>query len=148
MKKLLSAITIIAILVILAAVGFFGYTKYQEVELQKSQLQSKIDDNKNEESTSKENNKANLGNSATQTTSNENNTQERSTQEGISKVVNRNNVFDYLLDDFKADGGDPSLVTFQEPTYENGHWKILANNKSGHGSYVFIVEEDGTVHDQ
>ncbi|MBF7019878.1 hypothetical protein ISO99_08150 [Staphylococcus sp. 18_1_E_LY] len=62
--------------------------------------------------------------------------------------MNRNNVFDYLLDDFKANGGDPSLVTFQEPTYENGHWKILANNKSGHGSYVFIVEEDGTVHDQ
>lgn len=41
MKKLLSTITIIAILGILAAVGFFGYNKYQEVELEKNELQAK-----------------------------------------------------------------------------------------------------------
>ncbi|WP_210134318.1 hypothetical protein [Staphylococcus sp. GDY8P110P] len=35
MKKLLSIITVLAIIGILAAVGFFGYNKYQEVELEK-----------------------------------------------------------------------------------------------------------------
>lgn len=40
MKKLLSIITIIVIVGILAAVGFFGYNKYQEVELEKNKLQA------------------------------------------------------------------------------------------------------------
>lgn len=40
MKRLLSAITIVSILGILAAVGFFGYTKYQAVELEKDKLQA------------------------------------------------------------------------------------------------------------
>ncbi|WP_262856814.1 hypothetical protein [Staphylococcus marylandisciuri] len=39
MKKLLITITIIAILGILVSVGFFGYSKFQEVELEKDMLQ-------------------------------------------------------------------------------------------------------------
>lgn len=40
MKKLLSTITIVVIIGILAATGFFGYNKYQEVELEKEKLQA------------------------------------------------------------------------------------------------------------
>lgn len=40
MKKLLSTITVISIVGILAAVGFFGYNKYQEVEPRKTQIKS------------------------------------------------------------------------------------------------------------
>lgn len=41
---------------------------------------------------------------------------------------------------------DKSKVTFQELTQdENGNWKIMGNNKSGHGSYVFEVTQDGLV---
>ncbi len=41
---------------------------------------------------------------------------------------------------------DKSKVTFQELTQdENGNWKIMGNNKSDHGSYVFEVTPDGLV---
>ncbi|MGW7911206.1 hypothetical protein [Staphylococcus xylosus] len=139
----------LAIIGILAAIGFFGYNKYQEVELEKSELQAqqKENDDSNSQNVSETINHENKSNES----QNNSQVQEQSTTEedtNDDQQVTRDNVFDYLLDDINSEGGDTDLITFQEPTYENGHWKILANNKSGHGSYVFIVEEDGTVYEQ
>nr|WP_210145753.1 hypothetical protein [Staphylococcus sp. GDK8D75P] len=63
--------------------------------------------------------------------------------------VNRDNVFDYVIAAVnQTDGGDASLIKFQQPEFsaqDDGLWRIAANNKSGHGSYTFIIEQDGTV---
>lgn len=49
----------------------------------------------------------------------------------ITKLYMDSNVFDYLFDGMEQD--DDSI------------WEILANNKSGSGSYVFKVTPDGNV---
>ncbi|UXR30370.1 hypothetical protein MUA73_00365 [Staphylococcus simulans] len=63
--------------------------------------------------------------------------------------VNRDNVFDYLIAAInQSEGGDASKIKFQQPEFSaqgEGTWKIPANNKSGHGSYTFIVNQNGTV---
>lgn len=63
--------------------------------------------------------------------------------------VNRDNVFDYVIAAVnQTDGGDASVIKFQQPEFsaqDDGLWRIAANNKSGHGSYTFIVDQDGTV---
>ena len=148
MKKLLSTIIVIAILGILAAVGFFGYNKYQEVELEKNKLQAQ--QKENEDSNSQ--NVSETSNNDNQSNESQNNSQEQSITEEVTKdeqQVTRDNVFDYLFAGINQNyegGFDKSKVTFQEPTQdENGNWKIMGNNKSGHGSYVFEVTPDGLV---
>lgn len=163
MKKLLSIITIIAIVGILAAVGFFGYNKYQEVELEKNKLQAQ---QKNEDNNLQ--NISETSNNENQSNESQNNSQEQENDgsqtvkvhEGSSErtadkdefsdlKVNRDNVFDYVIAAVnQTDGGDASLIKFQQPEFsaqDDGLWRIAANNKSGHGSYTFIVDQNGTV---
>ncbi|MDN8806984.1 hypothetical protein Q0N68_14375, partial [Staphylococcus aureus] len=63
--------------------------------------------------------------------------------------VTIDNVLDYLLAGLYEmyDGEfDKDLKTFQDPVKnEDDDWKILANNKSGHGSNVFVVTPTGLV---
>ncbi|MCR0867556.1 hypothetical protein NEJ94_06885 [Staphylococcus aureus] len=159
MKKLLSTITIIAILGILAAVGFFGYNKYQEVELEKNKLQAqqKINEDNNSQSASKtvndesQNNSQEQDNDGSQTVKVHEGSSERTADkdEFSDLKVNRDNVFDYVIAAVnQTEGGDASLIKFQQPEFsaqDDGIWRIAANNKSGHGSYTFIVDQDGTV---
>ena len=138
MKKLLSTITVIAILGILAAVGFFGYNKYQEVELEKNKLQAQQKENDDSDSQS-------INESANNES--QNNSQQQSTTEEYTsdeQQVTRNNVFDYAIAAVN-EVGDADLLKFQEPVYNNGEWKIDANNKSGAGANTIIVKDDGTV---
>ena len=143
MKKLLSTITIIAILGILAAVGFFGYNKYQEVELEKNKLQAqqKENDDSNSQSTSETSNNENQSNES------QNNSQEQSTTEedtNDTQRVTRDNVFDYAIAAVN-EVGDADLLKFQEPEYNGSEWTIDANNKSGAGANTIIVKDDGTA---
>lgn len=138
MKRLLSAITIVSILGILAAVGFFGYTKYQAVELEKDKLQAQQKENDDSDSQS-------INESANNES--QNNSQQQSTTEEYTsdeQQVTRNNVFDYAIAAVN-EVGDADLLKFQEPVYNNGEWKIDANNKSGAGANTIIVKDDGTV---
>ncbi|WHI60121.1 hypothetical protein PYH69_00275 [Mammaliicoccus lentus] len=118
MKKLLSTITIIAIVGILAAVGFFEYNKYQEVELEKNKLQAKqkeSDDNNSQNTSEASNNENQLNES-------QNNSQEQSTTEentNDEQQVTRDNVFDYAIAAVN-EVGDANLLKFQEPVYSNG----------------------------
>lgn len=164
MKTFLNIIIIITIVGILVAVGFFGYNKYQETELDKNKLQAKQKDSDN----SNTQNTSNATNSNYQSNENQNNNSEQN-NDGSQTVkvheggnertanknefsnlkVNRDNVFDYVIAAINQnEDGDASSVTFQQPEFSaqgDGIWKIAANNKSGHGSYTFIVNQDGTV---
>lgn len=164
MKTFLNIIIIITIVGILVAVGFFGYNKYQETELDKNKLQAKQKDSDN----SNTQNTSNATNSNYQSNENQNNNSEQN-NDGSQTVkvheggnertanknefsnlkVNRDNVFDYVIAAINQnEGGEASSVTFQQPEFSaqgDGIWKIAANNKSGHGSYTFIVNQDGTV---
>ncbi len=164
MKKLLDIITIIAIVGILATVGFLGYIKCQELELEKNILQAKQKENDvsnsqiaretvNNESQSNEsqNNSQVQENDGSQTVKVHEGSSERTADkdEFSNLKVNRDNVFDYVIAAVnKTDGGDASLIKFQQPEFSaqnDGLWRIAANNKSGHGAYTFIVAQDGTV---
>lgn len=94
MNKLLSIITMIAIVGILASIGFFGYNKYQEVEFAKNKLQAKQ--------------KENIG-------SNSRSISEPSNKENQQKVT-RDNVFDYAIAAINK-VGNADLLKFQEPEY-------------------------------
>ena len=37
------------------------------------------------------------------------------------------------------------ISTTKFSAQDDGLWRIAANNKSGHGSYTFIVNQNGTV---
>ena len=147
MKKLISVLAVLAVLAVLTSAGIFGYTKYKEVELKQENLQSQLDD-KNDESVNNEDSYSDQE----QVNADETQTQEiKSTEENVNdeQQVTRDNVFDYLFAGINQNyegGFDKSKVTFQEPTQdENGNWKIMGNNKSHHGSYVFEVTSDGLV---
>ncbi|MBO1198291.1 hypothetical protein J3T65_09870 [Staphylococcus simiae] len=157
MKKILITITIVAVLGILVSVGFFGYTKYQEVELEKDRLQKQVDtdnnsdkeNNNNMDDSNHENQISDEENSSTQENQN---IQNQSTNEktGSSlnnqKVVTRDNVFDYLIAEINSKpGNDSNKIIFQEPQYKGGYWLVPANNKSGMGSYSFKVYDNGKV---
>ncbi|MCM6961601.1 MULTISPECIES: hypothetical protein [Staphylococcus] len=143
MKKLLSTITVIAIIGILAAVGFFGYNKYQEVELEKNKLQAQqkeYDDNNSQ-------NISEISNNENQSNESQNNSQEQSTTEedtSDDQQVTRDNVFDYAIAAVN-EVGDADLLKFQEPEYNGSEWTINANNKSGAGANTIVVKDDGTV---
>ncbi len=171
MNKLLITVSLILILGIIGAAGFFGYNKYQEVELEKKNLEAQLkddkenDDNTHVESEHESDNTENI-NQSTETTTNKKDTQatdgseivkvhEGSSQRMTNKDefahlrVNRDNVFNYLIAAInQSEDGDASKIKFQQPEFSaqgEGVWKIPANNKSGHGSYTFLVEQDGRV---
>ncbi|UXR32866.1 hypothetical protein [Staphylococcus simulans] len=166
MNKLLVILSVVLVLGIIGAVGFFGYNKYQEVELEKKKLEAQLkQDEENDESEAESNNTENIGQSD-ESTSNQQKTQVTDGSEtvkisggsgsGIANKeefsdlqVNRDNVFDYLIAAInQSEGGDASKIKFQQPELimqDGGMWKIPANNKSGHGSYTFIVNQNGTV---
>lgn len=166
MNKILVILSVVLVLGIIGAVGFFGYNKYQEVELEKKKLEAQLkQDEENDESEAQSNNTENIGQSDETT----NNKQETQATDGSETVkissgsgsgtankeefsdlqVNRDNVFDYLIAAInQTEGGDASKIKFQQPELimqDGGMWKIPANNKSGHGSYTFIVNQNGTV---
>lgn len=166
MNKLLVILSVVLVLGIIGAVGFFEYNKYQEVELEKKKLEAQLKQGKeNDESEAESNNTENIGQSDESTS----NQQEVQATDGSETVkisggsgsgtankeefsdlqVNRDNVFDYLIAAInQSEGGDASKIKFQQPELimqDGGMWKIPANNKSGHGSYTFIVNQNGTV---
>lgn len=166
MNKLLVILSVVLVLGIIGAVSFFGYNKYQEVELEKKKLEAQLkQDEENDELEAQSNNTENIGQSDETT----NNKQETQATDGSETVkisggsgsgtankeefsdlqVNRDNVFDYLIAAInQSEGGDASKIKFQQPELimqDGGMWKIPANNKSGHGSYTFIVNQNGTV---
>lgn len=166
MNKLLVILSVVLVLGIIGAVGFFGYNKYQEVELEKKKLEAQLkQDEENDESEAESNNTENIGQSD-ESTSNQQETQVTDGSETVKisggsgsgtankeefsdLQVNRDNVFDYLIAAInQSEGGDASKIKFQQPELimqDGGMWKIPANNKSGHGSYPFIVNQNGTV---
>lgn len=148
MKKLLSTVTVIAILGILAAIGFFGYTKYQAVELEKDKLQAQQKElNQSDSQSSSET----VNNNQANNNQNSNQEQAQSTTEADKndeQQVTRDNVFDYLFKYLESEGADTSLIKFQEPVEDgNGNFKIAANNKSGAGSYNYEITSEGVVKD-
>ncbi|MDU0420541.1 hypothetical protein QVA72_07240 [Staphylococcus simulans] len=166
MNKLLVILSVVLVLGIIGAVGFFGYNKYQEVELKKKKLEAQLKQGEeNDESEAESNNTENIGQSD-ESTSNQQETQVTDGSETVKisggsgsgtankeefsdLQVNRDNVFDYLIAAInQSEGGDASKIKFQQPELimqDGGMWKIPANNKSGHGSYTFIVNQNGTV---
>ncbi|VED58983.1 hypothetical protein [Staphylococcus simulans] len=166
MNKLLVILSVVLVLGIIGAVGFFGYNKYQEVELEKKKLEAQLKQGEeNDESEAESNNTDNIGQSD-ESTSNQQETQVTDGSETVKisggsgsgtankeefsdLQVNRDNVFDYLIAAInQSEGGDASKIKFQQPELimqDGGMWKIPANNKSGHGSYTFIVNQNGTV---
>ncbi|MDK7925714.1 MAG: hypothetical protein QP798_00285 [Staphylococcus simulans] len=166
MNKLLVILSVVLVLGIIGAVGFFGYNKYQEVELEKKKLEAQLKQGEeNDESEAESNNTENIGQSD-ESTSNQQETQVTDGSETVKNSggsgsgtankeefsdlqVNRDNVFDYLIAAInQSEGGDASKIKFQQPELimqDGGMWKIPANNKSGHGSYTFIVNQNGTV---
>lgn len=143
MKKFFITLTIITVLGIIASVGYIIYNKYQEVELEKTELKKQINEN-NKISSSNANKYYN------DSETNTNNFNEQATTNNVENSnlkVTRDNVFDYLIAGInQSEGGNASLLKFQEPEeQENGSWKISANNKSGVGSNTFIVRQDGVV---
>lgn len=166
MNKLLVILSVVLVLGIIGAVGFFGYNKYQEVELEKKKLEAQLkQDEENDESEAESNNNENIGQSG-ETTSHQQEVQATDGSETVKNnsgsgsgtankeefsdlQVNRDNVFDYLIAAInQSEGGDASKIKFQQPELimqDGGMWKIPANNKSGHGSYTFIVNQNGTV---
>lgn len=171
MNKLLITLSVVLVLGIIGAVGFFGYNKYQEVELEKKKLEAQLKEESEDDDSTRDalkiesDNTENIGQSDDMT----NNKQETQATDGSETVkvregsskrmaskeefahlkVNRDNVFDYLIAAInQSEGGDASKITFQQPEFSaqgDGIWRIPANNKSGHGSYTFLVEQDGTV---
>lgn len=151
MKKLLVALSVLAVIVVLAAAGVFGYSKYKEVEMKQHNLETQLD-NKNEESLNSKDssNSENTSNNNNEQVSTNTQTEDTNEESENNQQVTRDNVFDYLFagleEIYGEDGFDKDLITFQNPVQdENGDWDILANNKSGHGSYNFKVTSDGLV---
>lgn len=154
MKKLLIVLSILAVLTVLASAGIFGFTKYKEMESKQQNLEAKLENKEfsNKEDTSNNQEQVNsdtqIGN---KTESEEDEKEVISLDDEVEgeELVTRDNVFDYLfagLDEMYDGEFDKDLITFQDPVKnEDGDWKILANNKSGHGSYVFVVTPTGLV---
>jgi len=154
MKKLLIVLSILAVLTVLASAGIFGFTKYKEMESKQQNLEAKLE---NKEFSNKEDTSNNQEQVNSDTQTGNKTESEEDEKEVISlddevedeELVTRDNVFDYLfagLDEMYDGEFDKDLITFQDPVKnEDGDWKILANNKSGHGSYVFVVTPTGLV---
>jgi len=124
--------------------GFFGYNKYPEVELEKSELQAQQkeyeDSNLQSASETINNNQSNERQSNSQETG-QSTTEENTSDE---QQVTRDNVFDYAIAAVN-EVGDGDLLKFQEPEYNGSEWAINANNKSVSGANTIIVKDDGTV---
>ena len=145
MNKLLSIITMIAIVGILASIGFFGYNKYQEVEFAKNKLQAKQKENigSNSRSISEPSNKENQSNESPSNSQEKTQTTTHEAAKNQQKVT-RDNVFDYAIAAINK-VGNADLLKFQEPEYNGSEWTINANNKSDAEANTIVVKDDGTV---
>ncbi|MGV3245003.1 hypothetical protein [Staphylococcus sp. 11262D007BW] len=139
---------IIAIIGVLAVVGFWGYNKYQAVELEKNNLQAQL----NEQNSDSQDNDYSEDDDQTAYQNLDYYPEEQvqdvdyeASEQDRDVKISRDNVFDYVIAAINDDGGNADLMNFQEPRYENGVWVIDANNKSGVGSYIIKAYEDGVV---
>ncbi|WP_182683117.1 hypothetical protein [Staphylococcus saprophyticus] len=55
MKKLLTSLSILAVVVVLLAAGLFGYSKYKEVQLKQEHLESQVEEKSCNEQTNNSN---------------------------------------------------------------------------------------------
>ncbi len=141
MKKLLVALSILAVIVILAAAGVFGYSKYKEVEMKQQNLETQLEEKNSNEQTNENDQQQEQAN--TNESQNQENSSTKNNNDNKQKV-SRDNVFDYALAAIN-EVGDADLMKFQEPSYSDGVWTIDANNKSGSGSNTIKVYDDGWV---
>ena len=107
----------IAIASILASVVFFGYNKYQEVELEKNKLQAKQKENidSNSQSISETSNNENQSNEIPSNSQEKTQTTTHEATKNQQKVT-RDNVFDYAIAAINK-VGNADLLKFQEPEY-------------------------------
>ncbi|HHD0803744.1 TPA: hypothetical protein ACN103_001882 [Staphylococcus aureus] len=141
MKKLLISLSILAVVVVLLAAGLFGYSKYKEVQLKQEDIESQLE----EKSSNEQTNNSNEQNSQEEQSYNNNENQSSETNQKEEKQkVSRDNVFDYALAAIN-EVGNAELMKFQEPSYSDGVWTIDANNKSGSGSNMIKVYDNGWV---
>ncbi|MBZ6405541.1 MULTISPECIES: hypothetical protein [Staphylococcus] len=141
MKKLLVALSILAVIVVLAAAGVFGYSKYKEVEMKQQNLETQLEEKNSNEQTNENDQQQEQAN--TNESQNQENSSTKNNNDNKQKV-SRDNVFDYALAAIN-EVGDADLMKFQEPSYSDGVWTIDANNKSGSGSNTIKVYDDGWV---
>ncbi|QQO92679.1 hypothetical protein CPT_Madawaska_022 [Staphylococcus phage Madawaska] len=141
MKKLLVALSILAVIVVLAAAGVFGYSKYKEAEMKQHNLETQLEEKNSNEQTNENDQQQEQAN--TNESQNQENSSTKNNNDNKQKV-SRDNVFDYALAAVN-EVGDADLMKFQEPSYSDGVWTIDANNKSGSGSNTIKVYDDGWV---
>jgi|SRR5699024_316114 len=141
MKKLLVSLSILAVIVVLAAAGVFGYSKYKEVEMKQQNLETQLEEKNSNEQTNENDQQQEQAN--TNESQNQENSSTKNNNDNKQKV-SRDNVFDYALAAVN-EVGDADLMKFQEPSYSDGVWTIDANNKSGSGSNTIKVYDDGWV---
>lgn len=141
MKKLLVSLSILAVIVVLAAAGVFGYSKYKEVEMKQQNLETQLEEKNSNEQTNENDQQQEQAN--TNESQNQENSSTKNNNDNKQKV-SRDNVFDYALAAIN-EVGDADLMKFQEPSYSDGVWTIDANNKSGSGSNTIKVYDDGWV---
>ncbi|MCJ1655215.1 hypothetical protein MT340_000255 [Staphylococcus sp. NRL 16/872] len=145
MKVIIKILSGLIILTVLGISGLFGYSKFKETEDLKKQLTEQKTDQANAGTISDDQNNENQAVSSNTNISTSNNEVNHNTS---NTKVNRNNVFDYVIKAINDSGGDASLITFQEPTYNSSTdtWNIVANNKSGAGAtYKIFVDSSGHV---
>lgn len=141
MKKLLVALSILAVIVVLVAAGVFGYSKYKEVEMKQQNLETQLEEKNSNEQTNENDQQQEQAN--TNESQNQENSSTKNNNDNKQKV-SRDNVFDYALAAVN-EVGDADLMKFQEPSYSDGVWTIDTNNKSGSGSNTIKVYDDGWV---
>ncbi|QQM14556.1 hypothetical protein CPT_MarsHill_022 [Staphylococcus phage MarsHill] len=141
MKKLLVALSILAVIVVLVAAGVFGYSKYKEVEMKQQNLETQLEEKNSNDQTNENDQQQEQAN--TNESQNQENSSTKNNNDNKQKV-SRDNVFDYALAAVN-EVGDADLMKFQEPSYSDGVWTIDANNKSGSGSNTIKVYDDGWV---
>ncbi|MGV2418760.1 MAG UNVERIFIED_CONTAM: hypothetical protein MIJ72_04620, partial [Staphylococcus saprophyticus] len=134
-------LSILAVIVVLAAAGVFGYSKYKEVEMKQQNLETQLEEKNSNEQTNENDQQQEQAN--TNESQNQENSSTKNNNDNKQKV-SRDNVFDYALAAIN-EVGDADLMKFQEPSYSDGVWTIDANNKSGSGSNTIKVYDDGWV---
>lgn len=156
MKKLIVALSIMAVIAVLVSGGIFGYSQFKKINdgngIQISINSDKGETSESSETTTEEDKQVNEEEQTQEVQSTEDNvTNEQSTEEENNESnnsneteINRDNVFDYALAAIN-EVGDADLMKFQEPSYSDGVWTIDANNKSGSGSNTIKVYDDGWV---
>lgn len=159
MKKIIFTLSTILVILALMATILFGYA-----QIKKNLENNKTTENKQEQQLSNSNQDNSQANNDSQNTQNQENDDpwlgDQRKQEEINKQklsnqtekVNRDNVFDYVIEAMnskRSDGEDVrDFVNFKEPQYneDSGLWEVDSYNKSGAGGGQHItVDQGGTV---